>query len=74
LLINEMVSLLSKGALLLPGPEKQHPLSQKLKKIRRVLIDAARSQNINEPWLDDWYLHINACTTTIDNLRWNESR
>ncbi len=55
-LVQEMVNLLAQDGLRRPGPEKGHPLSEKLRDIRRMLVAAARAGGIDELWLDKWWL------------------
>jgi hypothetical protein len=54
--ITEMLDLLGRGDLRRPGPEKGHPLSDKLRDIRRTLVAAARAGGLDELWLDKWWL------------------
>ncbi len=51
-------------------PEPQNPLSQELRKIRRILVDAAKAKGIDEPWLDKWYLHIDQARDVLKSVRW----
>jgi hypothetical protein len=69
-LVNDAVWLISAGALLDPGPEREHRLSLKLREIRTALIDAARAGGIDEPWLTDWYLHIDKARRGVHDVRW----
>ncbi len=69
-LVNDAVWLISAGALLDPGPEREHRLSLKLREIRAALIDAARAGGIDEPWLTDWWLHIDKARRGVHDVRW----
>lgn len=69
-LVNDAIWLISAGALLDPGPEREHRLSKKLREIRQVLIDSARDAGIDEPWLSEWYLHIDKARRGVHDVRW----
>jgi hypothetical protein len=68
--VTELLDCLASDALRHPGPEKQHPLSLKLREIRHLLIDAARARGIHEPWLDEWWFHIVQAREGIRNVVW----
>jgi hypothetical protein len=68
--VERMLELLAADSLRQPGPERQYPLSQKLRDIRAVLIDTARAAGIDEPWLREWYLTIPASRAGIVGLEW----
>ena len=69
-LVNDAIWLISAGALLDPGPEREHRLSMKLREIRNVLIDSARGEGIDGPSLTDWYLHIDKARGGVHDVRW----
>jgi hypothetical protein len=69
-LVNESIAIVSGGGLLAPGPEQQHELSLKLREIRAALTDAARREGIDEPWLAQWWLHIDPARTGIHAVTW----
>jgi hypothetical protein len=68
--VTEILDLLARDALRLPGPEKGHPLSGKLREIRLLLVDAARAQGIDEPWLNEWWLHMVQARDGIRAVEW----
>ncbi len=61
---------LAAGALHEPGPEGQHALGRNIRAIRAILIAAAREHGIDEPWLDKWYLHMDAARDAVVDLHW----
>ncbi len=61
---------LAADALRLKGPANDNPLCQALRAIRMVLVDAARSKGIDEPWLTRWWEHIEQARSTTANLVW----
>ena len=65
-LVQEMVNLLAQDGLRRPGPEKGHPLSEKLRDIRRTLVNAARTSGVEELWLDKWWLFCEQARTMRD--------
>ncbi|MCL5269090.1 MAG: hypothetical protein M1457_00695 [bacterium] len=67
---DEILALLGTDALRLPGPEKQHPLSLKLREIRALLIAAARAAGIDEPWLTSWWLYMTKAREGVRATRW----
>jgi hypothetical protein len=69
-LVNDAIWLISAGALLDPGPERDHRLSKKLREIRQILIDSAHAAGIDEPWLTEWYLHIDKARRGVHDVRW----
>ncbi len=68
-LVNEMLDLLARGDLRRPGPEKGHPISDKLREIRGALVAAARAGGIDEPWLTQWWLFCEQART-MKNTTW----
>ncbi|NLC59099.1 MAG: DUF4037 domain-containing protein [Armatimonadetes bacterium] len=69
-LVEDVLDLLATDALRAPGPERQHPLSLKLREIRRVLVEAARAAGIDEPWLAQWWLFLDEARQGIEGVRW----
>jgi hypothetical protein len=69
-LVNEIIDLFGRGALRVPGPESQHPITLKLKEIRAELLTAAANARIDGPWLKEWWLHIPQSRQVIDEVRW----
>jgi hypothetical protein len=68
--VTELLDCLARDALRLPGPEKQHPVSRKLREIRLLLVEAARASGIDEPWLDEWWFHIVQARERIREVVW----
>lgn len=68
--VNAFVSSLASDALRVTGAKDQHPINDGLTQIRKVLIDAARGQSINEPWLDKWWLYLTQSREGIARTEW----
>jgi hypothetical protein len=69
-LVREMLILLANDGLSHPGPERDHPLSLKLREIRNTLISAAREAGIDETWLETWWLSIDGTRERARCLSW----
>jgi hypothetical protein len=69
---DQMVELLARDTLRRPGPERQHPLSMAMREMRRVLIETAQQRGIDEPWLREWYLYIDAAGAGIGQVCWDD--
>ena len=69
-LVEEATRLIGRGALEAPGPEAQHPLTLQLRRIRQALVDAAVAAGIDEPWLGEWWLHIDKARRGTHDVRW----
>src|SRR3954447_1626524 len=48
-LVNEVIELFGRGALRMPGPEREHPINLKLREIRAELIAAGKNAGFDEP-------------------------
>jgi hypothetical protein len=68
--VEGILSALGNDALHVPGPERGHPMGLRLRRIRQVLIDGAHVAGIKEPWLHQWWLHMNQAREAIEGLRW----
>lgn len=68
--VQEWIDLLGRNALRDPTGSDGHPLARKMKEIRLALIDAARGAGIDEPWLNQWWLHIDAARAAIQTVQW----
>ena len=73
-LVRDVMDLLAKDMLFRPGPEKDHPLSQKLKEIRSVLVVAAREKGVDGAWLEQWWLSIDTVRDEIKRVTWGGNR
>jgi hypothetical protein len=69
-IVNEILDLLAQGALRIGGPEPDHPLGKRLREIRVTLIDAARANGIDEPWLERWWVHMTQAAEGIATTKW----
>lgn len=68
--VDEALDLLAQNALRVPGPEKQHPLSLKLREIRSILMESAKASGIDEPWLGQWWLYMTQAREGVGQVRW----
>jgi len=50
--------------------ENEHTITVELRAIRQVLIEAAREHGIDEPWLSEWWLHMDQARAACENARW----
>ena len=64
------LDLLASNALRRGGPQSDHPLNGKLREVRQVLIDEAKVQGIDGPWLNQWWLHLDEAQDGIRGIRW----
>ncbi|MEZ4635262.1 MAG: DUF4037 domain-containing protein [Caldilineaceae bacterium] len=68
--IAQILAAAQDGALVRAGAERDNPISQSLRQIRAVLVDTARRQGIDEPWLVQWWLYIDQSQRAIQDVRW----
>jgi hypothetical protein len=68
--VEQWIDLLGRGGLREPAGAQGHILAQKMKEIRVALIDAAKAAGIDEPWLREWWLHIDSSRAQILKVRW----
>jgi len=68
--VQEWIDLLGQNALRDSTGSNSHALARKMKEIRLALIDAARATGIDEPWLNQWWLHIDAARAGIQEVQW----
>ena len=52
------------------GPESGNHISLELREIRRILIDTAIAEEMDEPWLNRWWEHMNAAKEAINGMPW----
>jgi len=50
------------------GPD--HPIGSELDKICRIVTEAARAKGNDDPWLKEWWFHINQAVTGIQGIAW----
>jgi hypothetical protein len=70
--VEELLDLLAADALHRRGPEKGHPLSDKLRDMRRILVGAARAGGLDEPWLDKWWLFMEQADRGAREVTWQD--
>lgn len=68
--VDRVLAMLAEDALRLRVAERQHPLNVEVRAMRSVLINAARAKGIDRPWLDTWYLNMDAAREARRALRW----
>ncbi len=69
-LADEAISLMDNGDLRRIGDERDNPLSKKLKEIRIALVEAARANGLDGPWLEKWWYHIDSSTQAVLEVGW----
>jgi hypothetical protein len=69
-LVEQWIDLLGNNTLRDRTPSNTHALARKTKEIRLALIDAARTAGIDGPWLNEWWLHIDASRAGKLKVEW----
>ncbi len=69
--VRALLDLFAQDALRQPGPEREHPIRPVFLDIRKQLIDSARKRGIDGPWLDEWWLSLDAARAGIARVRWS---
>lgn len=65
-----ILEYLSDDCLRYTGQEDTNPVGLELRKIRMILIDAARAHGIDEPWLTQWWLYIDQARDAVSDIQW----
>jgi hypothetical protein len=65
-----ILDLLGEGALRFRGREADHPIGQKLRAIRHVLVEAAQAKGIQDPWLEKWWLFMDQAADAPRRVQW----
>jgi len=68
--VDTIVSLLAQDHLRTPGPEASHPITRALIAIRNILIEAAHAKACDGPWLNEWWLYMEAARRAVNGVRW----
>jgi predicted nucleotidyltransferase len=68
--IDKIIDLLAEDYLRFEGSESEHPISQELRVIRKILIETAQVKGNNSPWLDKWWLHMTQPRDSIKDIHW----
>jgi hypothetical protein len=68
--IDKILNLIAEDTLRFKGSEKDNPISQELRVIRRILIETAQTKGINEPWLERWWLYMTQSRDRIKEIHW----
>jgi hypothetical protein len=68
--VTDILDLMTQDILRLMGPERENPLSRRLREIRSILTEAARAGGLDEPWLGEWWLHIDKARNGVREARW----
>jgi len=53
------------------GDENDNAITADLRAIRAVLVDGAKSNGVDEPWLDRWWYHIDAARRVVSDASWS---
>ena len=68
--VEKIIDYIAQNKLRFKGSEADHPISQELRVIRRILIEAAQAKGNNSPWLDRWWLYMAQPRDNIKNVQW----
>jgi hypothetical protein len=68
--VDALLGHLAADGLRLKGPERDNPISQEMRAIRAILIEAAHAGGIDEPWLTRWWLFINQARAATRDVVW----
>ena len=68
--IEKILNLIAKDNLRFKGSESDHPISQELRVIRRILVETAQVKGNNSPWLEKWWLFMTQPRDLIKNIGW----
>jgi predicted nucleotidyltransferase len=68
--IDKIIDLIAEDNLRFEGSESEHPISQELRVIRRILIEAAQAKGNNSPWLEKWWLYMTQSRVRIKDIHW----
>jgi len=68
--VDRVIELLGGDALRFDGPASDNPIDHEVHAIRNALMEAARAAGIDEPWLDTWWLSMDAARVAHEEVRW----
>jgi hypothetical protein len=68
--VRNVMDLIGARGLEQGGPESGNKIGLELRAIRRILVDAARADGSDQPWLDRWWEHMDAAREGIEGLPW----
>lgn len=68
--IEKIINLIADDKLRFKGSESDHPISQELRVIRRLLVKAAQAKGNNAPWLEKWWLYMTQSRDKIKSIHW----
>ena len=68
--IDKILDFIAEDNLRFKGSESEHPISQELRVIRRILIEAAQTKGNNSPWLEKWWLYMTESRDKIKDIHW----
>jgi hypothetical protein len=68
--IDKILDFIAEDYLRFKGSESEHPISQELRVIRRILVEAAQAKGNNSPWLEKWWLHMTEPRDKIKDIHW----
>jgi len=68
--VEKIINLIADDKLRFKGSEADHPISQELRVIRRILIEAAQAKGNNSPWLEKWWLYMTQSRSKTKNINW----
>ncbi|KKN39080.1 hypothetical protein LCGC14_0747120 [marine sediment metagenome] len=68
--VEKIINLIADDKLRFKGTEANHPISQELRVIRRILIEAAQGKGNFSPWLEKWWLYLTQSRDSIKDVHW----
>ncbi len=68
--VKKILDLVAEDNLRFEGSESEHPISQELRVMRRILIEAAQAMGNNSPWLEKWWLYMTQPRDIIKDIHW----
>ena len=68
--IDRILDLIARDTLRFKGSESENGISQELRIIRRILIEAAHTKGNNSPWLEKWWLYMTEPHNKIKGIHW----
>jgi hypothetical protein len=68
--VDQVLEALGTDVLRVKMPSGTHPITQHLWDIRKILTEECERQGLDEPWLNEWWLHMTAARQGIQQIEW----
>jgi len=68
--IDKILDFIAEDNLRFKGSESEHPISQELRVIRRILVESAQAKGNFSPWLEKWWLYMTQPRDSIKDIHW----